>query len=974
MSANGKLIFSSLENKAAQETFKIFYSTADKESQWDSIPGTGDVDFTRVLEHAANKKSPGSAEYIRNIYDENEIYAHIEKNRNGRTPILHIFRNGSKFGSAFSVEGLKKFKANGGIVIMTAVEFERYGKKQDGIKLKLEILRKLKVVDRIIFEDHIDKKDAMDTLEQYADVLKQQVFKKNPEKSINKLRKKLAKAKIIHVPPTILIDFPSDIKERGRDIISFGVLRPLKGFAHIRNLAEIIKANAHNPLMKDKKILVVGSTFDKYPNNQELYKFVVWLYPTQTQKIDSSIQGPCDHIGLKKLLQEFNALEAAGKLKPAFPLELHLDVPEQELGRLFARARYSFLPCNRGANLRFTSFGSSLAESRTGLVTISHVGHITPKELLPKGAFENAMVLMPDDEFATYAKNVFLEIERREKNPALNMETCKVASRLMSERLDLPVIYDQHLSIYRKLNGKLNKKVVKQDLQAATLNPFVQPNEGCINSKQTKTFQPGFHEVFVSSANTEISGIGDVDYATAVVDGMNQTAPGRCVYLKGIHKEHEIYAHIEKHKATKHPVLHIMNNRATTGAGSVFTTEGLRGFKTTGGKVVMTPIEFAKYSDRGAQGHAAMKELISYLDVADEAIFLDEFDKQSALDTMMFLYGNQKQALAEKIKRALVIAVPPTVIIEAPKAEREGHVISFGMIRPGKGLAHLRKLALLMQNSSDPKMNKRKVFIVGTALEPPKEDQAHVDKVLFRPNEELYKLMVFRYPHKIAEIHKAIGKAGFVNKGDVRSLKVLLKEFQAEENKQVKEQQGQKPEVTAQYSQAKPVENMEIHLDVSEQELARLFARAKYSFLPAFRGATLRNSSISCSLSQSVHGLVTICHYDDITPTVLRKKGEHEKAMVFMPEGSDNYFGQKEYTQDGYAGMVFEEIQRREKDPKLNQETLEAARRLTDQCLSRKVVGLAHLALYDQMLEEHQLHDASVDDVSIKAVKGRVKV
>lgn len=444
------------------------------------------------------------------------------------------------------------------------------------------------------------------------------------------------------------------------------------------------------------------------------------------------------------------------------------------------------------------------------------------------------------------------------------------------------------------------------------------------------------HTVFYSTADTEqwgaVSGTGDVDYGNALKNALNHAVPGAACFLNQFDNEQDVYAYIEKHKKNATPILHVLKNAPRI--GSAFTIEGLTAFKKTGGKVVVTAVEFNKHRwSRG--GDQLKKDLLEAIRVSDEAVFLDELDKKAALEALSsFSSGNAE--LKTKLERAKIICVPPTVTIKIPPSLARGSdIISFGMVRTGKGLAHLRKLAGLIKQSDNPMMKDKKILVVGTVmLEPIQKETAsgYIRNNLSR-NSELYKLMSCIYPTKRKEMMtKTQG-----DESDNKTLKELLKKYQLEET------QGA----------LKPALPIELHLDVPEQELARLFMRSRYSYLPAYRGVTLRNTSISCSLTQAETGLVTLSHQGFITPKELQHGGCFEKALVLMPNEEygtgDDDKGRYEY--DGYAGAVFEEILKREKEPKLNEETLQVARELLKQRLSHTIVAYEHQSIYEALLK-----------------------
>lgn len=420
----------------------------------------------------------------------------------------------------------------------------------------------------------------------------------------------------------------------------------------------------------------------------------------------------------------------------------------------------------------------------------------------------------------------------------------------------------------------------------------------------TKTANEKYH-IFISTAhkdpNDELSGTGDVDYAEALKNSLNLKNSGSTTYIRNMFSESQIYAHIRKHQATEIPVLHVMINAPRT--GFAFSPEGLENFKRSGGMIIMTAIEFYKFEHRD---HTHILDSLKYLKKADKIIFLDEIDKKSALEQTQRLGLANDADFVQKLTESRVIPVPPTILVTTETQARGGDIISFGMIRAGKGLAHVIKLAQLIQKSADEQVKNKKVLVVGTVKDQDRGSQ-----------KELVRLMESVYPNKKQEIKSACS---------VQALKILLKKYQT------------MPELL-------PAIPLEIHVDVAVGDLLPLFSRCTYSFLPAFRGATLRNSSISSSIAQ---GWITYSHSDRITPDSIRTHGNYASALVCL-DNLVNEHGDTDFAK--YADTVLIDIQSREVDSTLNVSTQRAAAILMKEVLSRETVRELHQAIYNAKRE-----------------------
>lgn len=448
---------------------------------------------------------------------------------------------------------------------------------------------------------------------------------------------------------------------------------------------------------------------------------------------------------------------------------------------------------------------------------------------------------------------------------------------------------------------------IKHDHVKST-EPWLSP---ALTTLETKTSDEKY-QVFISTAHKdpkdELSGTGDVDYATALQESLNVKTPGSAIYIRKIFSEAQIYAYVRAHQATENPILHVMINAPRT--GFAFSPTGLERFKRSGGTIVMTAVEFYKHEGRDP---SYISDSLAYLQKADKVIFLDEQDKKSAMESLHLDtragFSDSKE-FADRLSKALVIPVPPTVLVGALDPEtRGGDIISFGMIRVGKGLAHVIKLANLIKNSQDARVQNKKVLVVGTV----NQDQGSI--------KQLMKLMESVYPSEksnIRTINPVLANAA-------ETLKALLTKFQTTE--------GLVPAIP-----------LEIHVDVPKEKLFPLFSRCTYSFLPAYRGATLRNSSISSSIAQ---GWITYSHSDIITPPSIRTGGSYADALVCLDnlvdeEGDTNYAL--------YADTVLEDIAVRETNPRFNTETYEATQRLMREVLNREKVCEIHQAIYDELI------------------------
>lgn len=126
---------------------------------------------------------------------------------------------------------------------------------------------------------------------------------------------------------------------------------------------------------------------------------------------------------------------------------------------------------------------------------------------------------------------------------------------------------------------------------------------------------------------------------------------------------------------------------------------------------------------------------------------------------------------------------------------------------------------------------------------------------------------------------------------------------------------------------------IELHLDAPEEVLPGLFEKCTYAFNPAYRGMTLRNSSMSSALA---NGFVLFSHIDRITPATLRPDGQLSECAVLST--TDSYHT--------YADWVLAQIKSRTTNPELNQLTSNMALAAARQHLSLDLITQKHSDIY----------------------------
>ncbi len=195
------------------------------------------------------------------------------------------------------------------------------------------------------------------------------------------------------------------------------------------------------------------------------------------------------------------------------------------------------------------------------------------------------------------------------------------------------------------------------------------------------------------------------------------------------------------------------------------------------------------------------------------------------------------------------------------------------------------------------------------------------------------------------------GKVQTHNRHGIDEFSAILETLYPKHSKQIREafKQGNNYEERAQsliklyrtkLKKVKPTLPVELYLDVPEAGLAKLFDRCNYSYLPAYRGATLRNTSISTSISQN---LITYAGQTGITPEILKEGGDCHGAVTLMPKEKD----------------VLRDIAKREKNTKLNKQTIKVQKRLVRDEISANAIAKKHIGVYSLVKVSKKLEEKS---------------
>ena len=397
--------------------FEVFISTAHQDPKDEQV-NTGDIDYAGKIFQLTNQISPGKIDLIRELFEEQKIYEYIEKN-GAPSPTLHIMINPPKTGMAFSIDNLQAFKEKHNVkIIITVIEFAKFIDTKEAFNNINKTLKFLNIADQIIFLDNSDKDNAY-------------IF------ANQSLKSKIQQGSVIPVLPTIEQVTSIDPLMREKNIVCFGMIRTGKGLGLVIELAKQLKAQQ----IHDKKVLVIGALQETRGSLKELKRLMQSLYTTKEQDIEAKTTVN----ELKTLLIQYNSDPTIIK---ELPLEIHVDVPKQELKALFNRCTYAFMPAYRGATLRNSSISSCIAQH---FIVYSHVSEITPPELLANGVFAKSLMLFEGfngRNGANYINWVIDNILKQDQNIDLRKESIDAMDMLMAQQLCSTYIAQKHIDLY----------------------------------------------------------------------------------------------------------------------------------------------------------------------------------------------------------------------------------------------------------------------------------------------------------------------------------------------------------------------------------------------------------------------------------------------------------------------------------------------------------------------------------------------
>ncbi|CUI16107.1 Conserved hypothetical protein [Candidatus Protochlamydia naegleriophila] len=341
--------------------------------------------------------------------------------------IFHLQLRVPETGCLFLPEDLKQLKEQGIKVIVTCHEWQLNNHRPWYQEQAFEYFQE---ADKVVFLNQEDASHAVNF----------------SERNLNEL---LDKHSVSAVPITVTIHTPPSVAEvlnRDKNIITFGLIRPNKGFEQAVYLAQKIKDNGPEGC----KVLIAGkpTSFNYF---MRLATPILALNEEDTTRLKQAWDQDPIHFGAFKqmihLLQKENRPEA-------LPAEFHIDLSEQEWQDLVSRSKYAYKPDNKGFANNASAIINLLAN---GCITFAKWGIVTDRQFLPGGTHGNAIILTKEQKpdlanFSPEPEEVIADIRMRESDPdqKLNRETVTAALK----------------AAHDPIKGVFSNKVVTQDVIA----------------------------------------------------------------------------------------------------------------------------------------------------------------------------------------------------------------------------------------------------------------------------------------------------------------------------------------------------------------------------------------------------------------------------------------------------------------------------------------------------------------------------
>ncbi len=365
---------------------------------------------------------------------------------------MHLIINASGdsifTGSSIQLEKLNVLKQKGFKICLTAIEYKKtpISKNQAMINLFNQYFD---IADKVIFVDEEDKKCAIG----------------KASSSKNSIRDKITNSKVIKIPNTVDLDQVLPFEDRTEsNILTFGMIRPFKGFDYSLKIAEELK--------KQKlkiKVIIVGSTSEKYVHELgeiliKSYKGVILSEGGEVNEtiIDILSSKETDNSEKKQSLLKIHD-ECKGR--ESINVELHFDIEETELASIFSRCKYSanFYP-GKGLSNHFSGVSNAII---MGMKVYGLVGNITPDFFKDSGQYTDLAMTFTERNIEVVAENVIRDVIKIESNKELQGQLKeKIKVFIREEEIGVDNVARKHQEVY----DSLTTENIKSDINPLLLS------------------------------------------------------------------------------------------------------------------------------------------------------------------------------------------------------------------------------------------------------------------------------------------------------------------------------------------------------------------------------------------------------------------------------------------------------------------------------------------------------------------------
>lgn len=430
-----------------------------------------------------------------------------------------------------------------------------------------------------------------------------------------------------------------------------------------------------------------------------------------------------------------------------------------------------------------------------------------------------------------------------------------------------------------------------------------------INSEYGQTFlyncleqYSNTKDVLVPSAEIVIAPIvrqktGDTDYAISIVSTLSKEGIGAQVQLDEHIKGKKVVEDLLQADNKTPPILHLMLNVLHKGYdGKFFPTEeqkadpnfihtedgwfqistgsavqpgDLKELKKSGGKVVVTPVEYAKWA------------------IATQPAVLSRFDEYFSQSDYVCFTGKEDLACAQKKSKVLAEGKIPAAVVPIcatldmdfsklkPLDERPGNFLCFGMIRRNKGIENY---AVPFAKVLKAMGSTRKVIVCGSIMRGKEDADPHLLEDIF----------LQAYPD---------------HKNDIDAIK---QQYLGSEGKS-RDRNAETVDLMKLYNDVlkfkEPAINVVFEFDKEIPEMPEIFNQARYALNFNFKGLSAHFSGVTNSMQAQLKNYGLDIY---MTEPTLREGGKYEDIAKVFPEIGEEEWGKmtSQAKEDYIAGIT----------------------------------------------------------------------